>query len=136
MKKQLSQRASERWQSLTLVFTALESAVVQSHYSELETAGLVQTFSFTLELCWKLLKDLCEIEGFEVSSPRDVIRQSAVLGIIDNADALLQCIADRNILTHTYNESIAQQAISDIKSLHEPAIRIARESVEKIYECN
>jgi len=51
-----------RWQlrceNLQKAFSQLEEACRRQEYSPLELAGLVQTYQFTFELCWKTL-NLC-----------------------------------------------------------------------------
>ncbi len=64
-------------------------------YNELEMAGLVQTYEFTFELCWKTLKDKLVYDGYSVNSPREAIR--------------------RNLFVHTYDDSSAEEAVSLIK---------------------
>ena len=58
-----------RLENLKQALSQLEEACTRETYSNLELAGLVQTYQFTFELCWKTLKDLLTFEGYEVNSP-------------------------------------------------------------------
>lgn len=132
--KPFSLRATQRAQNLKKAFSQLEIAVMRSDYDELQTAGLIQTFEFTFELVWKLLKDICDGEGFTLASPRDIIRQSSQLGLINNPQILLDALEKRNIMTHTYNEQMAQQAVSMIRNSFEPEIRATLQKIFEHYE--
>ena len=71
-----------RWKQRLQQFTKAEnrlSEALSNGYevlSRLEQEGVIQRFEYTFELAWKTLKDLLFYEGFDVKSPRDVIRQA------------------------------------------------------------
>ena len=125
-----------RFDSLKKAFSRLESACVQEKYNELELAGLVQTFQFTFELCWKTLKDLMTFEGYEVNSPRETIRKAFELSLIDDAEPWFNALENRNILTHVYNEAMAEQARNCIKNIFEPMLRECVNSLNERIENN
>ena len=125
-----------RFESLKKAFSRLESACAQEEYSELELAGLVQTFQFTFELCWKTLKDLLTFEGYDVNSPREIIRKAFELSLIDDAERWFNALESRNILTHVYDESTAKQAMNYIKNIFEPMLRECVASLNERAEKN
>lgn len=94
-------------------------------YSELERAGLVQTFEFSFELCWKTLKDLLFYEGVEARSPRDVLRRAFEAGFLSEADTEtgLDALNKRNLLSHTYDEKTAAEALELITKAYAPMLR-------------
>lgn len=112
-----------RFENLKKAFSRLEEACNQQQYSNLELAGLVQTFEFTFELCWKTLKDLLIYEGCEVNSPREVIRKAFEMSLIDDVDRWFNALESRNVLCHLYNEPTAKQAEHLIKTEFEPMLR-------------
>jgi nucleotidyltransferase substrate binding protein (TIGR01987 family) len=120
---------SIRWQqrhdNFGKVLTQLEAACSMESYSDLERAGLVQMFEFSFELGWKTLKDLLTFGGFEVTTPREVIRQAFAAELLQEADteSLLDALQKRNLLTHTYQESTAQEAERLIKLDYAPTLR-------------
>jgi len=72
----------QRLENLKRAFAQLEKACARAEYSDLELAGLVQTYQFTFELCWKTMKDLLTSEGYDVKSPRETIRKAFELALI------------------------------------------------------
>ena len=112
-----------RFENLKKAFARLEEACVQEEYSELELAGLVQTYMFTFELCWKTLKDLLTFEGYQVNTPRETIRKAFELSLIDDVERWLKALDSRNLLSHVYDVRMAGQAVNWIKNEFEPMLR-------------
>lgn len=75
----------------------------------------IQRFEFCIELFWKLLKKICQYEGEEVNSPRSVLLTSHKLGLIENEALWLDMMEDRNLTSHTYKDSLAQEIYKHIK---------------------
>ena|ERR1035438_1440235 len=113
----------QRLQNLNKAFKRLEDACAQDDYSELEVAGLVQTYEFTFELCWKTLKDKLTYEGYEVNSPREVIKKAFEMELLTGVDQWLEALDSRNLFSHTYDNAIAMQATALIKEKIEPMLR-------------
>ncbi|MDQ6979479.1 MAG: HI0074 family nucleotidyltransferase substrate-binding subunit [Mariprofundaceae bacterium] len=120
-------RWQQRLENFEKALNQLEVACQQDEYSMLERAGLVQVFQFSFELAWKTMKDLLFIEGFDEKSPRSVIRRSFEVAYLSEKDAevLLDSLKKRNLLSHTYEESIAEQAQTLIKEDYLPALQHA-----------
>ena len=112
-----------RLENLKQTLSRLEEACVQAEYSNLELAGLVQTYQFTFELCWKTLKDLLTFEGYDVNSPRETIRKAFELSLIDDVERWFNALESRNVLSHVYSETTAKQARHLIKTEFEPMLR-------------
>lgn len=102
----------------------LEEACELEVYKPIEQAGLVQMFEFTFELAWKVLKDILFVEGIVSNSPRDSIRRAFETGYLceDDTETLLDALDKRNLLSHTYNESTAEQAVLRIKNDYAPVL--------------
>jgi nucleotidyltransferase substrate binding protein (TIGR01987 family) len=116
-------RWHQRLQNLNKAFKRLEAACAQQEYNDLEIAGLVQTYEFTFELCWKTMKDKLTFEGYEVNSPRETIKKAFEMGWFTDATPWLEALESRNIFTHTYDNDISKQAVTLIKQKFEPMIR-------------
>ncbi len=118
-------RWHERLENFGKALAQLEKACDKEEYSDLELAGLVQMFGFTFELSWKTLKDLLFYEGFDVKSPREVIRKSFEVEDIseDDCEVFLDALSKRNLLSHTYEEKTAMEALHLIKDLYHPLLR-------------
>ena len=79
----------------------------------------IQRFEFTLEIAWKSIKQfLLEYEGVECRSPKGCIRELFSAGHLDENSAamLLQMVDDRNLTTHTYHESLADEIFAHIQT--------------------
>ena len=92
----------------------VEALKIQSP-SFIERAGIIQFFEMSFELSWKLLKDYQQAEGYDISSPRDAIKQAFQNGIITDGAEWMKALEDRNLTTHTYNESTALLVESKIR---------------------
>jgi len=112
-----------RLENLKKALIRLEDACAQEEYSNLELAGLVQTYQFTFELCWKTLKDLLTLEGYEVNSPRETIKKAFEMSLISDINRWFHALESRNVLSHVYNEPTAKQAEHLIKTEFEPMLR-------------
>ncbi len=117
-------RWKQRLSNYNKAYRQLDDACQHTEYNYLEVAGLVHIFEFTFELAWKTLKDLLDYEGYEEKSPRSVIRRSFEAGYISESEAevFLDGLQKRNLLTHTYEESIAEEAVELINNSYYPVL--------------
>ena len=118
-------RWRQRLENFGKALVRLESACGQEKYSDLERAGLVQMFEFTMELSWGTLKDLSFYEGFEAKTPREAIRSAFEAGYLteEETETLLEALIKRNVLSHAYDEKTAEEAELLIKKLFAPLFR-------------
>ena len=97
-------RWKQRFENFDRAFYSLKEAVELEHLNELERNGLVQRFEFTLELAWKVMKDFLIEQGFEFNpSPKDTFRQAQNAKYINYAQALIDGLDIRNVLSHDYS---------------------------------
>jgi len=66
----------------------------------------IQRFEFCVELAWKTAKKQM---GSSTSAPKQVIREMAQAGLIDNVDFWFDILEGRNESSHTYNEPVAEK---------------------------
>ena len=76
--------------------------------------GLIQRFEYSIDTFWKFLKIYLESQQkitIEGPSPRVVLRLSLNSQLLneDEFKILLNCISDRNLTSHSYNEEIAEK---------------------------
>lgn len=83
--------------------------------TDLEKAGTIQYFEFTYELAWKTLKRILSHRGKDLNSPKPVIREAALEGLIDDPEVWFGFIQDRNETVHTYNKSVATSIFNDLQ---------------------
>ena len=117
-------RWRQRLENFGRALSRLNEACSQASYTDLERAGLVQTFMFTYELSWKTMMDLLFYEGHGANSPRAVIREAFQAGYLgeDDCEILLDALEKRNMLSHIYREEIALEAAAMIKERYHPAL--------------
>ena len=111
-------RWKQRFQNYKKALAELKSAVdlkKTRSLSRLERSGLIQSFEFTQELSWKVLKDYLEYQGFTgIIGSRDAYRQAFNRNLITNGEMWIEMIKARNISSHTYEEAEAIKLESDI----------------------
>lgn len=84
--------------------------------------GLIQRFEYTHELAWKVMKDYAEYQGYtEIRGSRDAFRQALRMGIIDSG-LWLESIDDRNLTSHNYDESVAEEVYDAIVNEYYPLL--------------
>ncbi len=126
-------RWQQRLENFGKALSQLDEACEQDSYTDLEQAGLVQTFEFSFELAWNVLKDLLFYEGYDVKVPREAIRKSFEVDYLDENDCetFLDALDKRNLLSHTYREEVALQAEELIKERYHPMLRRLHATLEK-----
>ena len=73
----------------------------------------IQRFEFCVELSWKTSK---KVMGTNTSAPKQVIREMAQANYISDVQLWFDAIDKRNITSHTYNESLAEEVFNFIKT--------------------
>lgn len=76
--------------------------------------ALIQSFEFTYELGWKVMKDYLKHNGVEATLPREVIKAAFQYGILEDGQAWIDMMEDRNLMAHTYDDAKAELAIQHI----------------------
>lgn len=120
-------RWKQRFSNYTKAFQSLTEAVdlsMERELSALEQQGLIQSFEFTHELAWKVLKDYLEYQGVaEVVGSRDASRFAFQNSLIQDGEVWMQMIAARNQTAHTYNLKVAQAVVESILNQFYPAFK-------------
>lgn len=93
----------------------LAEALAVPRDAPLAIDGTIQRFEFTIELYWKVLKRLLEAEGIQAATPREALRRAFQAGWIDDEEAWLEILQNRNLTSHTYNEALAGQVYDAIR---------------------
>ena len=106
-------RWKQRFENYDKAFHNLKNAINLSkerELSELEEQGLIQSFEFTFELAWKVLKDYLNYMQIEAKFPREAIKKGFQYEIIDNGEIWIDMLEKRNLMSHTYDKVVAQTA--------------------------
>lgn len=77
--------------------------------------GLIQSFEYTHELAWKVMKDYAEYQGnTEIKGSRDAVKYAAQVELVNNGHVWMEMMQSRNSTSHTYNESTANEIVKFI----------------------
>jgi nucleotidyltransferase substrate binding protein (TIGR01987 family) len=80
--------------------------------------SVIQRFEFTVELSWKALQKFLKASGIsEGLTPKNVFREAAKLNLVNDPEAWIKFIDDRNLSSHTYRESIAEKVYATAQKL-------------------
>ena len=81
--------------------------------------GLIQSFEFTHELAWNVMKDYAIYQGnSEIKGSRDAVRYSAQVGLSSDGFGWMEMIQSRNSSSHTYNEDTANEILKIFSSFY------------------
>ncbi len=124
------------WQSLQNLNRAVQrlcEALQEPQDSSLVVDGTIQRFEFVFELFWKSFKLLLTEEGIEVMTPREALRQAYKVKWIDDEEAWLQMLHDRNQTSHLYDEAAAMRIYRHIRK-HFPELERALKFLKERFE--
>jgi nucleotidyltransferase substrate binding protein (TIGR01987 family) len=131
-------RWKQRYDNYLKAFQSISSAVnlaESRELSDLEKQGLIQSFEFTHELAWNVLKDYLEYQGISgLIGSRDASRTAFSNGLIKDGNAWMNMIRDRNRTSHTYDLSTANEVVVNILELFFPAFENMTLTFGKLYE--
>jgi len=118
-------RWKQRFNNYSRAFQTLVAAVELARtrdLSDLEEQGLIQSFEFTHELAWNVLRDYLEDKGIVgLIGSKDATRTAFKNGLIENGDDWMKMIEDRNRTSHTYDEAVARSVVENILNSYFPA---------------
>lgn len=113
-------RWRQRFANFKKAFAQLSNGAAtaqERELNDLERQGLIQSFEFTHELAWNTLKDFLETSGAtNLFGSVNATRAAFAAGLIENGDAWMEMIKNRNLTTHTYDERTADKISSAILS--------------------
>lgn len=121
-------RWKQRYQNFCKALALLNEAAVllsqaRSYGKEVEdllNEGLIQRFEYTHELAWNVMKDYAEYQGnSDIRGSRDAIRYALQNGLVDDR-AWMKSIEDRNLSSHHYDSSTAENILTKIIGTYLP----------------
>ncbi|MGN0707335.1 MAG: HI0074 family nucleotidyltransferase substrate-binding subunit [Faecalibacterium sp.] len=78
--------------------------------------GSIQRFEFCTELAWKTMREYLLDQGYtEINSPKAVVKQAFAFGIIQDQQAWVELLNDRNLTSHVYDEATAKAIFERIE---------------------
>jgi nucleotidyltransferase substrate binding protein (TIGR01987 family) len=109
------ERIQQSLNNLERALARLKEALGEPASNSLVIDGTLQRFEFVIELYWKAFKRLLEREGIQANTPRESIKQAYQVGWIEDEDAWLEMLRDRNETSHVYDEATARRIYESIK---------------------
>lgn len=101
---------------LEKAYKTLEEAMSLKVLSDLEKAGTIQRFEYTIELTWKTLKNILKYEMWECNlHPREIFKEFYKIEAIEDLEVWFQLLKSRNVLSHCYNENISESSFMFLK---------------------
>jgi len=92
----------------------------QTESDSLLRDGLIQRFEFCFELGWKSIQAAAAVEGVIVRSPKGALGHALASSWIDEESLWFRMLEARNLSSHTYNERIAAELVSEIPTFLTP----------------
>ena len=110
-------RFQERLDQAEKALEALLELTKLAQPTILQRDALLLRFLLATEAVWKSVQRyLQEKHGIEIGSPRESVRSSLEVGLLngDQAEKALELMRDRNLIVHTYNEELAESVLRRI----------------------
>jgi nucleotidyltransferase substrate binding protein (TIGR01987 family) len=121
MEKNLDIRWKQRLQNYKKALITLENAVELGktrELTDLEKQGMIQSFEFTFEMAWNVMKDYLEEEGITgIIGSKGAVRHAFSKELISDGQIWMDMIESRNISSHSYDEKIAEELLEKITQI-------------------
>lgn len=107
---------------LLLAQTAFDDGLRQAQApgaAEIVRDGAIQRFELTFELAWKTMKRLLRAKGSQANHSRDVIREAAAEGWIENPVPWFDFLEKRNLTSHAYDRRRANEIFAVLPDFQE-----------------
>ena len=128
-------RWRQRFENFDRALGLLREALAngQESLSPLEQEGAAQRLEYTLELAWKCMKDYLEDSGVKISpaTPRQVIKEAFVAKIITDGQTWIDMLNHRNLLSHTYDFAVFEEAIRATEDRYLPTLQSLHKFLSK-----
>ena len=107
----------ESYETFKKAFLKLKEFVDTDNGTEKDRSAIINAYQYTFELFWKTLqKYMQQQEMLDELGPGAVIRTAFQYQIIDNGSKYMEMLKDRNLITHTYKEDVAEDIYLNIKN--------------------
>jgi nucleotidyltransferase substrate binding protein (TIGR01987 family) len=121
----------QRFANYKRALSQLERFIAKDTLNELEEQGLIQAFEYTHELAWNVLRDYLINQGNSmIHGSRDATREAFKLGLLQNGEAWMDMIGDRNRTSHTYNQIVAKSIVANITLRYVPLFLTLKETMQ------
>lgn len=97
-------------------------------------AAVIQAFEFSFELSWKMIKRYLEqfsLEKVDGFTAKQLFRVAHEQGLIQNVDAWFKYLEKRNLTSHTYDGTVAENVYEGAKDFLKDAQYLLKTLKEK-----
>lgn len=130
-------RWEQRFDSYQKALLQLTKFIEKGELNELEKQGLIQAFEYTHELAWKLLKDFLSEQGIQnIYGSKIATKEAFKLELIEDGEAWMDMIKDRNRTSHTYNPETAQEIALSTTKRYFPLFVSLKQKMEELRNGN
>jgi nucleotidyltransferase substrate binding protein (TIGR01987 family) len=128
------------WTPLQKALASLSAAIRRSQANPADKEvrdAVILRFEYTFELAIKFLKRVLEIEATDRQridrlSYRDLLREALEKGVLSDFDLWVAFREQRNITSHTYDESKAESVYQTAVVFHPEADRLRLELAKRL----
>jgi nucleotidyltransferase substrate binding protein (TIGR01987 family) len=107
---------------------------LQEKKTDIVRDATIHRFEYTFELSWKILKRYLESQHNMIEpSIKNTLREAGKLGLIDSVEDWFEYLHARNLTSHTYHASTAEEVFLTAKDFEKSA-RFLRDRLEKLLE--
>ena len=108
--------------NLKKTLATLDEAMQKPPASLLERDGIILRFGCCIEASWNSAKKVLEFQEIKTDTPRNIFREMAKIGWINNPEQWIEYLEARNKTSHLYHEEVANELFAIIppflKSAH------------------
>lgn len=95
--------------------TRLEEALKEEKTEMIRDSAILR-FQLCFDLAWKAIKAYAKSQGLECYSPKNCFKTAFQMDLITYDNQWLEMIADRNLITHTYEEQTAENVYAHLSN--------------------
>ncbi|TQR12300.1 HI0074 family nucleotidyltransferase substrate-binding subunit [Psychrobacillus soli] len=130
--EEANRKLIQSFTNLKKALDRLEEALNENQENSLIVDGTIQRFEFTIEVYWKMLKRLLLSEGIEAKTPRETLKEAYQVGWLQDEQAWLQMLKDRNETSNAYDEEMARKILENIVRYF-PTMKTTFHNLERQY---
>ena len=128
----MGKKLEERKEDFKKALIRLEEALKKDLNDDIIIDGIIQSFEFTFEQAWKVMKLYLEEQGIldEALAPRSTIRCAFKHKVITDGDIWIEMMLDRNRTSHMYDEETAVNIVKLVKEKYVGEFKKLKEYLE------
>ncbi|MFI3227744.1 MAG: HI0074 family nucleotidyltransferase substrate-binding subunit [Clostridia bacterium] len=111
----------EKYSKFTQAVDRLNESILEFNQTKSLSVrdGAIQRFEFCTELAWKTIREKLLDEGLtDINSPKSVLRAAFANNIILDEKNWINLISDRNLTSHIYDETSANNIYLNIEKIY------------------